>query len=216
MGLPQVRSERVFADNFPYGRTKHRLKIIGEPERPVEGIMRQILTLSGYRFAKMPGTVTECSSQYISCPRLLKLRYESSHFRMKREPGSANITAFATRSGLPKHCRPVADRVKAAVNEYVRVQINTAMLQQYFQPCNIGSVSGFLRAGVVIPAFNAAPWIATAIKSILAQVGVEWRLVVVDDGSEDATPLVVNSISDSRIRLVRQPNSGWPASDSSG
>jgi glycosyltransferase involved in cell wall biosynthesis len=60
---------------------------------------------------------------------------------------------------------------------------------------------------VVVPAFNAAPYIADAIASLLAQSMPPERIIVVDDGSTDETAAAVNSI-DGPIRYVRQENTG--------
>jgi GT2 family glycosyltransferase len=65
-----------------------------------------------------------------------------------------------------------------------------------------------VRIGVVVPAYNAAPWIGDAIESVLAQAHGDWRLVVVDDGSTDATVDVVVRFIDRRICLIRQANAG--------
>jgi glycosyltransferase involved in cell wall biosynthesis len=73
-----------------------------------------------------------------------------------------------------------------------------------------------MRIGVVIPAYNAAPWIGDAIASVLAQTHGNWTLVVVDDGSTDATADVVGCFADARIRLVRQANAGVSAARNRG
>lgn len=60
-----------------------------------------------------------------------------------------------------------------------------------------------------MPAFNAASTIAEAIRSVLAQTFTDWELVVVDDGSTDATAEIVRSFTtDERVRLVTQANAG--------
>jgi cellulose synthase/poly-beta-1,6-N-acetylglucosamine synthase-like glycosyltransferase len=63
---------------------------------------------------------------------------------------------------------------------------------------------------VVLPAYNAERWIARAMESIRSQILEEWELIVVDDGSTDGTPGVVESIAarDARIRLIRQDHAG--------
>jgi glycosyltransferase involved in cell wall biosynthesis len=58
---------------------------------------------------------------------------------------------------------------------------------------------------VAMPAYNAAPYVGNAAASVLNQAGVGLELVVVDDGSTDGTAEVVESIRDSRIRLLRNP-----------
>jgi glycosyltransferase involved in cell wall biosynthesis len=72
---------------------------------------------------------------------------------------------------------------------------------------------------VVIPAFNRASVIANAIQSVLGQSFRELELIVVDDGSRDATAETVLAISqsDSRIRLIRhQSNRGAQAARNAG
>jgi succinoglycan biosynthesis protein ExoO len=67
---------------------------------------------------------------------------------------------------------------------------------------------------VVMPAYNAEPWIGTAIESVLDQSLTSWELIVVDDGSSDNTRNEVEKFRDPRIsmmvrdeaRLVDDPN----------
>lgn len=61
---------------------------------------------------------------------------------------------------------------------------------------------------VVMPAYNAERTIAEAIRSVLAQTWTNWELVVVDDGSTDGTWNVIASFTDTRIRPIRQSNTG--------
>jgi len=56
---------------------------------------------------------------------------------------------------------------------------------------------------VLISCFNAEDFIADAVASILAQTLTDWELVVVDDGSTDATLSQLDQFSDTRIRVVR-------------
>ena len=46
---------------------------------------------------------------------------------------------------------------------------------------------------VLMPAFNAAPYISEAIDSILQQTFTYFELVIVNDGSTDATVEIINS-----------------------
>jgi glycosyltransferase involved in cell wall biosynthesis len=63
---------------------------------------------------------------------------------------------------------------------------------------------------VVIPAYNAAATIGETIRSVRAQTHARLEILIVDDGSSDATAEIVQShmASDARIRLLRQANGG--------
>jgi len=58
---------------------------------------------------------------------------------------------------------------------------------------------------VVIPAYNAETYIATAVESVIAQTDRDWELVIVDDSSQDATSdiLLKYVAQDPRIRVFR-------------
>ena len=60
----------------------------------------------------------------------------------------------------------------------------------------------------MMPAYNAANYIETAVQSVIEQTYQDWELVVVDDGSTDNTTEIVQRIEDPRIRLIRQENGG--------
>lgn len=62
---------------------------------------------------------------------------------------------------------------------------------------------------VVMPAYNAAPWIAETLESVLTQTFQDFEVIVVDDGSTDDTAAVVARFA--RVRCIRKPNGG-PAS----
>jgi glycosyltransferase involved in cell wall biosynthesis len=56
---------------------------------------------------------------------------------------------------------------------------------------------------VVVPTRNRAAMLLQALGSVAAQRGVDLEVVVVDDGSTDATPAVVTGMGDRRLRLIR-------------
>jgi glycosyltransferase involved in cell wall biosynthesis len=66
---------------------------------------------------------------------------------------------------------------------------------------------------VVMPVWNRSGQVRTAIESVGAQTFGGWELVVVDDGSTDDTPNVLEGLSrfDPRVRVLRQPRSGVSA-----
>lgn len=71
---------------------------------------------------------------------------------------------------------------------------------------------------VVIPARNAAATLDATLWSVRQQTGVRWEVVVVDDGSTDATADVVarHAIEDVRIRCVKGQARGVSAARNLG
>ena len=70
---------------------------------------------------------------------------------------------------------------------------------------------------IILAAYNAAPYVGEAIRSVLQQTRVDLELVVVDDGSTDSTAAVVGSfLGDPRVTLVRQQNLGQAAAKNRG
>lgn len=63
---------------------------------------------------------------------------------------------------------------------------------------------------VIVPAYNGAQFIAQTLRSALAQTHRNIEVIVVDDGSTDETPAIVEAFAarDPRVRLVRQANQG--------
>lgn len=68
---------------------------------------------------------------------------------------------------------------------------------------------------VVVPAFNEEEWIVESLTSILDQSRRPDEVIVVDDGSTDATADRVASFG-ARVRLVQQTNAGCPAAFNTG
>ncbi|MEG4518062.1 MULTISPECIES: glycosyltransferase family 2 protein [unclassified Microcoleus] len=71
---------------------------------------------------------------------------------------------------------------------------------------------------VIIPAYNAEPFIEETLKSVLAQTYPAIEVLVVDDGSQDRTPEIVEKIGqkDSRVQLLKQQNAGVAAARNLG
>lgn len=61
---------------------------------------------------------------------------------------------------------------------------------------------------VVIPLFNKRLTIERAVNSVLSQTHKTFDLIVVDDGSTDGSAESISSISDTRLRVIKQENSG--------
>lgn len=56
---------------------------------------------------------------------------------------------------------------------------------------------------VLIPVYNCAKYIATAIESVLSQKYTDYELLIIDDGSTDNTAEIISNIKDSRIIFLK-------------
>ena len=66
-----------------------------------------------------------------------------------------------------------------------------------------------MKLTIVMPVYNEAARVATAIKQVLeVDFPCEYELIIVDDGSTDATPAILDAIDDPRVRVFHQPNQG--------
>lgn len=71
---------------------------------------------------------------------------------------------------------------------------------------------------VIVPAYNAESTLAATLQSVSAQSHTRLEIIVVDDGSTDATAALVESIqkTEPRLALVRQANAGVAAARNAG
>ncbi|MFC1584579.1 glycosyltransferase family 2 protein [Fibrobacterota bacterium] len=70
---------------------------------------------------------------------------------------------------------------------------------------------------VIIPVYNRKHTLKRAVDSVLLQDGVDWELVVVDDGSDDGTATLLRQYAgDGRITVLEQPNRGVSSARNAG
>ena len=71
---------------------------------------------------------------------------------------------------------------------------------------------------IVIPIYNAAATLRAAVESVLAQDVPDMELLLVDDGSTDATAVLCHALSeqDRRVRVLTQKNAGICAARNRG
>jgi glycosyltransferase involved in cell wall biosynthesis len=62
----------------------------------------------------------------------------------------------------------------------------------------------------MMPVYNGDRYVREAVESVLSQTFTDFELIIVDDGSTDETPEVLESYArnDARIRVFHQPNRG--------
>ena len=69
---------------------------------------------------------------------------------------------------------------------------------------------------VIIPVYNGEKTIRETIESVLSQTFTDFELIVINDGSQDATLQIVERIQDARLKVFSYPNSGQATSRNRG
>ncbi len=66
---------------------------------------------------------------------------------------------------------------------------------------------------IITPMYNGEKYVRETIQSVLNQTYQEWEMIIVDDGSKDNSPSIVQEFcnKDSRIKLIKQKNRGSAA-----
>lgn len=74
------------------------------------------------------------------------------------------------------------------------------------------------RVSVIMPAYNVEQYIAEAIESVLNQTFTDFELIIVNDGSTDNTPKIIEKYAkqDKRIKLINQKNMGLSGARNTG
>ena len=64
---------------------------------------------------------------------------------------------------------------------------------------------------ILVPAYNAERWVASALQSALDQSWPNIEIIVVNDGSTDQTQAVAERYESARVKVIRQENRGAAA-----
>ena len=75
-----------------------------------------------------------------------------------------------------------------------------------------------MKISVIIPVYRVEHTLRRCVDSILRQDFTDWEMILVDDGSDDASPQICDEYAakDPRIRTVHQPNRGLGAARNKG
>lgn len=70
-----------------------------------------------------------------------------------------------------------------------------------------------LKFSVIVPVYNAAPYLGTCLDSLSRQTCRDWEAICVDDGSTDGSGTILDeyAMKDARFRVVHQKNAGVSA-----
>lgn len=68
-----------------------------------------------------------------------------------------------------------------------------------------------MKASVVIPVYNKAPFLRACMESVFAQTFGDFEVIAVDDASTDQSVEVLHAFKDPRLRVVRLPHNLGPA-----
>ena len=70
---------------------------------------------------------------------------------------------------------------------------------------------------VIIPVYNAAPWLEECLQSVLSQkTGLSLQIIAVDDGSTDGSAAILDAVRDTRFTALHQENRGAAAARNRG
>ena len=59
---------------------------------------------------------------------------------------------------------------------------------------------------VILPAYNAEGFLEAAVRSVMAQTVQNWELIILDDGSQDATCTIAQRLAEEDERILFSPN----------
>ena len=72
------------------------------------------------------------------------------------------------------------------------------------------------RFSVIIPVYNKGKQLSKTIESVLQQCFSDFEIIIVNDGSTDASESIIKSFKDSRIHYIKQKNQGVSVARNTG
>ena len=69
---------------------------------------------------------------------------------------------------------------------------------------------------IIVPLYNKQATVKRAVESVLQQTLEDWRLIIINDGSNDNSLEIVKQFNDARIQIITQANQGPGAARNRG
>src|SRR5581483_6525010 len=133
-----------------------------------------------------------------------------------RSPRPSSAATHSPRSGRRRALLAAAAPGTAAARSHARPPRTRSLgLSWPPGPRFTHTIKEPMSVSVVIPAFDAEAYLAEAIESVLAQTAMADEVLVVDDGSADATSDIARSFGDP-VRCIRQARGGPGAAMNQG
>ena len=91
-------------------------------------------------------------------------------------------------------------------------------MEEEFYECRKESIKIVGKVSIIVPVYNAQEYIEQCILSILKQTYESIELILVDDGSSDASGAICNEYAnkDNRVKVISQENQGVSAARNNG
>lgn len=65
------------------------------------------------------------------------------------------------------------------------------------------------KVSVILPSYNHEQYVEAAVRSVMGQTGVDFELIVIDDGSKDRSPEILKRLSEELgFKYIHRPNKG--------
>lgn len=114
-----------------------------------------------------------------------------------------SVKRFLIRSG-----RKLPNPIKAKIRRLVRKQPPPKPAKPPKPP----------KLSIVVPVYNVESYVQETLDSLVSQTLTDWEAIVVNDGSTDASGIMVDKYAklDSRIRIIHQNNAGLGAARNVG
>lgn len=113
----------------------------------------------------------------------------------------------------------ISSYVKPAIKKISR-RLPTGASKTGFHAANDKSATKVRvpQLSIVVPVYNVEGYIRETLDSLLNQTLQDWEAIVVDDGSTDGSPQIIDryAANDHRFKIVRQNNAGLGAARNSG